>query len=440
MIRRPNSKKVVFALFFVILVFSNTVLAAPFPEELRESIAQKNEEIKKLEEEAKKIRDALLTKQNEGKTLKNELTRIDGSIKKLRSEITLTQKKIQKTNLEIGSLGTEIKSKEEEIKTHRVGLGSILQVVAETESRTLTEIILQNNFLSDFFGYLNNLDIMKARLVAAIGSLRSLREDLSDKKLEAEIKKDELESLDDELKDRRALQEMERSKRSEILKITNNQEKLYQKLLSETEKKREELQREIDDFERALDITVDESILPQRGSGVIDWPLKELSLESCFGGNLKGLLNCITQFFGNTSFARAGGYNGKGHNGVDFRATVGTPVFSSGNGIVRDTGDTDLSCRRASYGKWILIDHDNNLSTIYAHLSQVKVSGGSSVKRGSLIGYSGSSGYATGPHLHFGLYAAEAVHIKILRSRVCGRDMILPVSPPNGYLNPLDYL
>ena len=435
-----SGKRPILIVLFAVLLLGQIALAAPSSEELKESIAQKNEEIKKLEEEAKKLRDALLTKQSEGKTLKNELSRIDGSIKKLRSEITLTQKKIQKTNLEISSLGAEIKSKEEEIKTHRIGLGSILQVVAEAESRSITEIILQNNFLSDFFGYLNNLDVMKARLVAAIGSLRSLKEDLSDKKTKAETKKGELESLDDELKDQRSLQEMERNKRSEILKITNNQEKLYQKLLSETEKRQEELQKEIDDFERELDITVDESILPPRGSGVINWPLKELSLESCFSGNLRGLLNCITQFFGSTSFARAGGYNGKGHNGIDFRASVGTPVFASGNGVVRAVGDTDLACRRASYGKWILIDHDNNLSTIYAHLSQIKVSGGSSVKRGSFIGYSGSSGYGTGPHLHFGLYAREAVRIDSLRSRVCGRNMTLPLSPPNGYLNPLDYL
>ena len=319
-------------------------------------------------------------------------------------------------------------------------MGNILRVAAEAESRTLIEIILQNNFLSDFFGYLNNLDVTKKRLVAAIGSLKTLKEDLSFKKTEAEDKKSELERLEDELKDQRYLQELERNKRSEILKITNNQEKLYQKLLSETEKRRDELQNEIDDFASALDGTLDESILPPRGSGVIGWPLKEISLESCFSGNLRGLLNCITQFFGNTSFSRAGGYNGKGHNGVDFRSSVGTPVFSAERGVVRAVGDTDLACRRASYGKWILIDHDNNLSTLYAHLSQIKVSGGSSVNRGNLIGYSGSSGYATGPHLHFGLYAKEAVRIDSLRSRVCGRNMTLPLSPQNGYLNPLDYL
>lgn len=433
--------KIQILMILLAVLFSvHVVLAAQSPEELRQGIAQKNEEIKKLEEEAKKLREALLTKQNESKTLKNELARIDGSVKKLRSEISLTQKKIQKTSLEINSLGEEIKSKEKEISLHRSALGNILQVVAEAEQKSLAEIILQSNFLSDFFGYLNNLDIMKNRLVAAIGSLRTLKEDLSFKKNEALEKKGELEGFEDELKDQRYLQELERNKRSEILKITNNQEKLYQKLLTETEKKRDELQSEIDDFERELDGTVDESILPPRGSGVISWPLKELSLESCFGGNLKGLINCITQFFGRTSFARAGGYNGKGHNGVDFRASVGTPIFSAERGVVRAVGDTDLACRRASYGKWILIDHDNNLSTLYAHLSQIKVSGGLSVERGNLIGYSGSSGYATGPHLHFGLYAREAVRIDSLRSRVCGRNMTLPLSPQNGYLNPLDYL
>lgn len=433
-------KKHILTIFLAVLLSVQVVLAVSTPEELKQNIAQKNEEIKKLEEEAKKIKDALSTKQNESQTLKNELSRIDKNIQKLRSDIALNQKRIQKTKLEISSLVVEIGDKENKINLHKKSLGGILEVVAEAENRPFIEIILENNFLSDFFSHLNSLDLLKQKLVSAISNLRSLREDLSFKKAEAETKKEELENLEDSFRDKKSLQEEEKNRRQEILKITKNQEKLYQKLLNETEKRRDELQNEIDDFERQLDSTFDRSILPPEGSGVIGWPLREISLESCFSKGLNGLVNCVTQFFGYTSFARAGGYSGKGHNGVDFRASVGTPIFSAERGTIRGTGNTDLSCRRASYGKWILIDHPNNLTTLYAHLSQIKFTSGESVKRGDLIAYSGSSGYATGPHLHFSLYAREAVRIDSLRSRVCGRDMTLPLSPPSGYLNPLDYL
>ena len=136
----------------------------------------------------------------------------------------------------------------------------------------------------------------------------------------------------------------------------------------------------------------------------------------------------------------AGGYAGKGHNGIDIRASNGTEILSAESGTVRGVGDTDEVCRRASYGKWILIDHGNNLTTLYAHLSLVKVLPGQAVSRGELIGYSGNSGYATGPHLHFSVFAHEAVEIGNLKSKVCGRIMTLPLSPFNGYLDPLNYL
>ncbi|MBI3273871.1 MAG: M23 family metallopeptidase, partial [Candidatus Colwellbacteria bacterium] len=151
--------------------------------------------------------------------------------------------------------------------------------------------------------------------------------------------------------------------------------------------------------------------------------------------------------FGYTSFAAAGGYGGKrGHNGIDFRGDTGTPVFSAERGIVEAVGDTDIGCRGASYGKWVLIRHPNNLSTLYAHLSAIIADSGEKVARGDRIGLSGKSGYATGPHLHFGVFAAQAVEIKTIVSRVCGRNMTLPVagsdpvSGVGGYLNPLDYL
>ena len=87
-------------------------------------------------------------------------------------------------------------------------------------------------------------------------------------------------------------------------------------------------------------------------------------------------------------------------------------------------GNTDQSCQGVSCGKWVLIKHANNLSTLYAHLSIIKVSGGQQVETGQLVGYSGDTGYATGPHLH-GVFASEGVEIKSYRSKICGTNMIL---------------
>ena len=124
----------------------------------------------------------------------------------------------------------------------------------------------------------------------------------------------------------------------------------------------------------------------------------------------------ITQRFGDTDFARSGAYNGKGHNGLDFRASVGTPIKSSLSGEVVSAIDNE-NVYGCGYGRWVMIRHDNGLNTLYAHLSVISVSEGQLVQTGQIIGYSGQTGYATGPHLHFGLFVSEAVKITTFRCK-----------------------
>ena len=90
------------------------------------------------------------------------------------------------------------------------------------------------------------------------------------------------------------------------------------------------------------------------------------------------------------------GYN-KMHKGVDFAAPTGTPIFAAGNGIVEYAG------RNGGYGKYVRIRHDNTYKTAYAHLNSYKkgIGSGVRVKQGDIIGYVGSTGKSTGPHLHY---------------------------------------
>lgn len=83
------------------------------------------------------------------------------------------------------------------------------------------------------------------------------------------------------------------------------------------------------------------------------------------------------------------------HEGVDMSGAVGTPIYATANGMVKEAN------RRSGYGIQILLDHSFGYKTRYAHLSKLMVEAGQSVKRGDVIGLMGNTGRSTGPHLHY---------------------------------------
>ena len=103
--------------------------------------------------------------------------------------------------------------------------------------------------------------------------------------------------------------------------------------------------------------------------------------------------NCpITQQFGEKIT------NPKGHTGIDYALCSGTPVHASEAGIV-----ALAVYSTTSYGNYVILNHAENFQTLYAHLSGIIVSTGDRVAQNQVIGYSGSTGNSTGPHLHFEL-------------------------------------
>ncbi len=84
------------------------------------------------------------------------------------------------------------------------------------------------------------------------------------------------------------------------------------------------------------------------------------------------------------------------HNGQDFEVPYGTEIYATGDGSVIESG-----WNSGGFGNCIVIDHGYGLQTVYGHLSDIKVVKGQNVKRGDLIGISGSSGLSSGPHLHY---------------------------------------
>lgn len=87
----------------------------------------------------------------------------------------------------------------------------------------------------------------------------------------------------------------------------------------------------------------------------------------------------------------------KMHKGIDFAVAMGTPIYAAGDGTV------EISGRKGAYGNYVRIRHNNEMKTAYAHMQKIAkgITPGQKVKQGQIIGYVGTTGRSTGPHLHY---------------------------------------
>ncbi|WP_229753498.1 M23 family metallopeptidase [Amphritea balenae] len=85
------------------------------------------------------------------------------------------------------------------------------------------------------------------------------------------------------------------------------------------------------------------------------------------------------------------------HNGLDFKANTGTPIYATADGVVEYSGYH----KKSGFGNLIILQHGLGFKTYYAHMSKLKVKSGAFVSKGQLIGLSGNTGISTGPHLHY---------------------------------------
>lgn len=381
---------------------------------LRKSIEVKNEEIKKLEKEARRYTEARNATQKKQKTLANELASLNEDITELNFTIIITEKKVVQTEELLSEIALEIKNLEGFIDENKQAMASVLKALyADENSNTLFFALSQETF-SRAFAEIQHSESLNASLYVRLKSTKSLRSHVTAKQGETETQKQKLEQLATKLENEKALTQNIKKEKDTLLKKTKNQETTYKKLISEAEKRKEEVQKDIEDLEEVLRRTIDPSSLPPPRKDYFAHPV-EGRFSSDYGERVHPL-----------------GLGLKFHNGIDIGAKVGTPIYAPYGGTITALGDSDTHCYRGAYGKWLLIDHGNNLVTMYAHLSVHRVNVGQSVEKGQLVGLVGNTGSSTGPHLHFTVYDARTVSVR--PSRVCG------LLPYGGSIDPLDYL
>ncbi len=422
--------------FFITLLISTSfflnvgVVYSQTIEELRAQIEAKRIEKEKLEEENKRLEAQIQTTQREAKTLQSAVSSLDATQKKLQNDLQVTQNKIGSTELSIKQLSIEIENKEKQIVLNKEAVAESLRSLYQKENTSIIETMLQHKTIAELWDSVETLKRFQNTVERRIVDLQDLKNQLEDKKSESEGQKRNLEGLKVELADRKEVVEDNKKAKTVLLNQTKNQEAEYKKLLEKNLELGRKFEQELFEFESQLQIKIDPSKIPGAKSGVLQWPLDNIF---------------ITQRFGRTVDSKRLYVSGT-HNGVDFRASMGTPVKSVLAGVVQGVGNTDDQPGCFSYGRWVLIKHNNGLSSLYSHLSSSKVSSGQTVGTGEVIGFSGGqpgtpgAGYSTGPHLHLGLYASEGVEIKKYTNSNFCKQVSIPISSSSAYLDPLSYL
>lgn len=409
------------ALFFVLPAFAHAQSSA----DLQKEIDAHNAQIQQINKEIAEFEKQLSLTTKEKQTLQNKINTLNIQRNKLLAQVKVTQNQIGSTQKQIVQLSETIADKQASIDKNRAGLAETLRLMNDAERQPLAISVLAATDLAEAWQMVDSLESVQGAVREDIEELAAEKQSLAETKTSAEQKKADLAKQRSALLEQQGSLDATRKAQNELLAQTKSQEATYQQLIAEKKKQQASFEAALYNLKNQL--TVDPNDVPSTGK-IFRYPIDNVR---------------ITQYFGNTPFAASGAYGGKGHNGMDFAVPIGTPLKAVLAGTVAGTGNTDSVRGCYSFGKWVMIKHPNGLSTMYAHLSEISVSTGQAVATGQVIGYSGETGYATGPHLHFGVYVTAVTKIVKLgdatRSSTACSGAVMPVPPTSGYLNPMNY-
>lgn len=386
--------------------------------EIDKQIREKAAELSTINAQIKETQSTINALNSQQRTLSSDIKKFDNEIHQLSLGIRSSEINIEKLSLELSILGTEKGNIEQSLAAKQESISDVLRRMQQDGDKGLVYTLLKSSSLSDSVFEMQSLFDLQSQLSLRVRELSFLHGALTANISSAETKKNEVESVKMDLAVRQSLVDEKKKEKKVILTESQNKESVYAEQLKELEEKQEEVERTIEEIEAKLRAAFDPSVLPDQEAGTISVPV----------GSPR-----VTQCYGKTAFARTA-YKSGIHSGIDFGAAIGTRVYAAADGVVRHVDNNDQSTwKKYQYGKYVLINHSGDLSTLYAHLSSYVVSSGDAVKRGQLIGYVGNTGYSTGPHLHFGLYSTNTVSLKVIAPAA-------GVVPVGVHVNPAPYM
>ena len=377
--------------------------AVPVPASAASS-ADIQKEIDALEAEGKEIQKRINAIQSQYNANFSQMEDIVAKKEAVDQEITLLHDKIETTNAQIAAYSQLIADTQDELEDAETELRELSQahrerirVMEEEGNLTYWEVIFQANSFTDLLDRINMMEEINASDRRRIEQMRIAADIVSATQMNLETEKSSLEAVRTQLAADEAALEVKRTESDDLLYELEKQAEEFQILLAESEILQEELMDEIAKKEAELkEAKYDENLkrLALQGENPpsnATWvtPTTNWRLTSPFGMRLHPVLK----------------YN-RMHNGIDMAAPQGTPIYATRDGKV-----TKVAYQAGGAGNYVSINHLDGFSSIYMHMTHYVVKKDQTVSAGQIIGYVGSTGISTGPHLHFGIsYAGTYVN------------------------------
>lgn len=316
-------------------------------------------------------------------------------------EIALLNAQIKNLNDQITAYSQLIADTQDELEVAQFTLNGLnekhkLRVRAMEEDGTISywEVIFQASSFTDMLDRINLMQEIAASDQARLEEMRLAAQEVVDARDLMTESKAALEASGAELEASQAELEVKRTESDGILRDLAKKQDEFQILMDESEALQDSLMKEIAAKEKELNkAKYEEKLAAQAAAGGAPasnatWrtPVSGYTITSPFGMRTHPILG--TQ---------------RMHNGIDMACAQGTPIYATRAGTV-----TTASYQAGGAGYYVSINHGDGFSSIYMHMTNFVVSAGQSVTQGQLIGYVGSTGLSTGPHLHFGISYAGA--------------------------------
>lgn len=355
---------------------------------LNDKIQAQKKQMDSLAEKQKAYQVNIEKKRQDQNTLNNQLSILENRSAKTQLDIDSTNINIDKTNLEIKKIQLDMESVDNDIEIEKQHIGNLIRLVYKQDQVSTMEILLLNNSLSEFLNQAKYLENTSDKIKESLESLQNKRSQLEKSQLALDAKNKDLSDLKKELEQKVSNLQYEQDSKAVILVETKNSEVEYQRLLAQAKKEQLQAEAEIYSLEKTMRQKMSEKDKTklESGSSDINWPVSGRVITTGFHDSDYPYRKIIGE-----------------HPAVDIRAPQGSTLRAAGDGYV-----ARVKFDGTKAYAYIMIIHNDGLSTVYGHISAASVVEDQYVHQGDVIGKTGAAPgsigagpFTTGPHLHF---------------------------------------